>query len=36
MATVSAFISISPLLQEASNKGFIEYYTNTGTAKYTG
>jgi hypothetical protein len=36
MSTVFSFISISPLLQEACNKGFMEYYTNTGTAKYTG
>lgn len=36
MSTVVSFISISPLLQEACNKGFMEYYTNTGTAKYTG
>lgn len=36
MSTVLSFISISPLLQEACNKGFMEYYTNTGTAKYTG
>lgn len=36
MSTVLSFISISPLLQEACHKGFMEYYTNTGTAKYTG
>lgn len=33
-AYISAFIAITPFLQEGCNKGFMDYYLNTGSAKY--
>ena len=33
-AYISAFIAITPFLQEGCNKGFMDYYFNTGKTKY--
>lgn len=31
---ISAFIAITPFFQEGCNKGFMDYYMNTGKSKY--
>ena len=33
-AYISAFIAITPFFQEGCNKGFMDYYFNTGKTKY--
>jgi hypothetical protein len=33
-AYISAFIAITPFFQEGCNKGFTDYYINTGKTKY--
>ena len=33
-AYISAFIAITPFLQDGCNKGFMDYYFNTGKTKY--
>jgi hypothetical protein len=35
-AYITAFIALTPFFQEGCNKGFMEYYLNTGNAKYCG